>query len=131
MQITDNEINIYYIQNDYQSTIKSCGKWVIEFSDYFETQQACEKAVEKELAEMACHTSKLRYLMNGCGTVCFYVKPNNIRAQRKLLKFLIHNNIIPRNDKGMLKNIPFLFEENSNSDYHFTKEYHLSDFIKL
>lgn len=131
MVVTDNEINVYYVSKDYGDVLKTCGRWEVEFTEYYETQQLCTKAVEKELAEMACHTSKLRYLANGCGTACFYVKPNDIRAQRKLLKFLIHNNIIPRNDKGMLKNIPFLFEENSNSDYHFTKEYHLSDFIKL
>ena len=131
MVVTDNEINVYYVSKDYGDVLKTCGRWEVEFTEYYETQQLCTKAVEKELAEMASHTSKLRYLMNGCGTVCFYIKPNDIKAQRKLLKFLIHNNIIPRDEQGMLKNIPFIFEKNSNSDYHFAKEYHLSDFIKL
>ena len=89
MQITDNEINVYYVAKDYGDVLNTCGKWEFEFTEYYETQQLCAKAVEKELAEMACHTSKLRYLMNGCGTVCFYIKPNDIRAQRKLLNFAL------------------------------------------
>lgn len=131
MVVTDNEINVYYVAKDYGDVLNTCGKWEFEFTEYYETQQLCTKAVEKELAEMACHTSKLRYLMNGCGTVCFYIKPNDIRAQRKLLKFLIHNNIIQRDEHGMLKNIPFIFEKRGSSDYKSVKEYRLSDFIKL
>lgn len=131
MVVTDNEINVYYVAKDYGDVLNTCGRWEFVFTEYYETQQLCTKAVEKELAEMASHTSKLRYLMNGCGTVCFYVKPNDIRAQRKLLKFLIRNNVIPRDEHGMLKNIPFIFEQRGSSDYKSVKEYRLSDFIKL
>lgn len=131
MVVTDNEINVYYVAKDYGDVLKTCGRWEFEFTEYYETQQLCTKAVEKELAEMACHTSKLRYLMHGYGTVCFYTKPNDIRTQRKLLKFLIHNNVIPRDEHGMLKNIPFIFEQRGFSDYKSVKEYRLSDFIKL
>ena len=130
MEIIDNEKNIYYFKKNYEFIQNTYGRWEIPFDDYSKVAKACEDAVEKGYADMAYHTGKLRFLLKGKGSCSFFIGKDEFQGQKRLLKFLIHRGLMPRDEKGMLVDIPFLIEKNVNSDYKNVRKISLNTFLK-
>ena len=131
--------SFYVNWKNYEKLSKDrCGKWIFCFAGTKENisfiKAICEFAVENNISIMVKHTREYISLLQGYGMCCFYCNDDDTEIHRKILSYLIKNNLIFRRKNGYLYNIPFKYEEQSdNNEYgrDFVALLSINDFIDL
>lgn len=108
---------------------KNAGKWMYFFdnNDGF-IAEICKKSVESGVVAEAKHSDGIR------GVACFYVNGDDVDGHKKIVKFFLDNNLIPRTKSGRLKNISFKFNSQTrNGEYgkEFDAKITLDKFLDL
>lgn len=139
--IHENPNWIFYGDNN--DVIENCGKWMYFFDEnwYKEVQGICKRALDEDVVKVCKHTKldiKKGFDENKVkpktGVVCFYVNGLNSDEHRKVIEFLLENNLIRRTKSGRLYNISFKFDYQTISDEYgegFNPIIKLSDYVNL
>lgn len=116
---------IFYINGKPEFDPNKVGKWMCFFKngelDF--VSKKCNEAVEKHIVEEAKHSSEIVLELKGTGVACFYLHCDDIEAHKRVLSYLLENNLINRTKKGRLYNISFKLDKQTQSgeygeDFH-------------
>ena len=118
-------------------TSDKCGKWMHFFSDQDFAIKICQKAIDEDVCvECKCSDLEmnLKYKMDKTGVICFYLNGDNIDSHKKVLRFMIDNDLVRRTKSGRLYNISFKFDSQTvkgeyGADYEGNIK--LSQFLNL
>ena len=110
------------------------GKWLVYFSDIAYARKICEKAVLSGAVGWCKHSSELKLKGGGTGVICFYLNGDDVEGHKRVLRFLIENEMIRKRKSGALYNIAFKYDSQTyageyGSDFH--AEIKLADFVNL
>lgn len=112
---------------------EKAGKWMYFFKDQNHAIEICNKAINENICS-ECKCSDLKKRNSKTGTLCFYLNADDIEAHKRVIKFMIENNLIQKTKKGNYFNISFkLNEQTENGEYgkNFEGKIKLNDFIDL
>ncbi len=124
---------IYYLSSSYKDLSgDNIGKWKYLFNNQEFAQKLCESSVSNNI----CLESKclnLTKAKSSTGYVCLYLDSDDSEGHKKILNFMLVNELLPKNKKGIYLeqkfsyDKPFIDEEKTQ----VKKEIKLSDFIDL
>lgn len=124
---------VYYDAGEEDTDPDTCGKWMYEFDDYDLAEDLCTRAVENGVVSVAKHNAfpDPRYPHGIC---CFYIDGTDPDAHAEVIGFFLENNLVPRDQSGRLKDIPFKYDWQTRAGLYgddFIPEITLGDFIDL
>ena len=116
----------------------SVGKWMSFFTNQQFAKDICVKAIQ----EGACSICKCRdisiknpmYEDSAEAPICFYIDGNDKEQHKRILLFMLKNNLIQRNRYGDLCDIGFKFDQQTiDGEYgeNFKARIKLSDYVDL
>ncbi len=112
---------------------EKCGKWM----HFFEDQEFAIRICEKAIAEKVCFSCKCRDMENSgmeTGVICFYLNGDDLENHKRVIKFMLENNLICKTKTGRYYNISFKFDNQTRARMYgsnFKGEIKLSQFIDL
>ena len=110
-----------------------CGKWMCFFSDQQFAIEICKKAVEQN-ACFECKCSDLEVTGEQSGVICFYLEADDIDNHKRVIRFMIENDLIRRTKTGKLYIIGFKFDNQTRAGEYgsdFKSEIKLEKFVDL
>lgn len=110
-----------------------CGKWMYFFDNQEMAQQICEKAIETGTC-YECKCSDLEAQATDTGVICFYLNGDDIENHRRVIQFMIDNDLIRKTKTGRYYNNSFKFDDQTRAGEYgadFEGKIKLSDFINL
>ena len=123
----------YLSGNEKVLETKKCGKWMHFFHEQEFAQEICQKAID-EKACVLCKCRDMEKVSDETGVICFYLNGDDIEGHKKILRFMIENNLIPKTKTGKLYNISFKFDEQTYAGEYgadFEGKIKLAQFIDL
>lgn len=112
-----------------------CGKWMYFFDANGQefAKEICKKSIDKNVClESKCTDIKFRN--SPTGVVCFYVNADDIEGHKRIIKFMMDNDLIRKTKTGKYYNISFKLDDQTRADEYgnkFEGKIKLSDFIDL
>lgn len=124
----------FYTNNSMHYVAHESGKWMVFFE--FEDMPAIAKHCENIVLGNICGTTKLSNVPNdkNTGVACFYLNISDKEAHKKLIKYMIDNDLIPRTQNGRLYNIGFKLDNQTRSGQYgsdFIPTLKLADLVDL
>ena len=104
MQIIQNKVWKFYMEDDCKLDHYKMGKWMYFFKDKILADKLCENAVKQDIVKEA------KYKKDETGVACFYLNCDDKEGHKKILKYFLENNLIQRTKVGKLYNISFKFD---------------------
>lgn len=91
-----------------------CGKWMCFFNDFEHAKQICQKAIdENACAECKCTDVIARGTDDG--VICFYANGDDFDAHKRIIKFMMDNDLIRRTKTGKYYNISFKYDRQTQA----------------
>lgn len=109
----------YFTSGENMDRLKT-GKWMI-FFDFFDARDVIRSYCEKSVVEEIVSTAKLSSMprKEGNGVSCFFLEIDDLDRHKKIINFLIENNLIPKKKNGDYYNLSFkLDEQTRNNEYN-------------
>ena len=109
-----------------------CGKWMAFFTDQDFAIQICQKAIDEGVC-LECKCSDLE-LQGESGVICFYLECDDIETHKKIIQFMITNNLIRKTKSGRFYNNSFKLDNQTRSGEYgsdFEGKIKLEEFINL
>ena len=103
------------------------------FDDQKFAMNICEKAIKEKVC-YECKCADLEKQMTPTGVICFYQNGDDIDNHKRIISFLLNNNMIRRTKTGKLYNISFKFDDQTRAGEYgadFEGKIKLSQFIDL
>lgn len=130
---------IYYVDIDKEPELQvDCGKWMYFFDSSRESMDfaefICEKIVKIGVAIESKHSNRDYVRIQGTGVCCFYCNGHDIEAHKKIIRFLLDNNMIRITKSGKLTNISYKYDEQTRGNEYgaeFKPKIQLSHFVNL
>lgn len=119
---------VYYVGDDSQFDRDKCGKWMYFFNDKKFIAKICEEVVKLNIVNESKHSDE------ETGVACFYLNCNDIDTHKKIIMYLIENNLIRRTKSGRLYNISFKLDNQTRAGEYgdeFKSDIKLSKFVNL
>lgn len=113
--------------------IHKCGKWMHFFSNQEFAMQICEKAIAEGLC-YECKCSDLDFTLDSRGVICFYLNGDDIENHKRVIQFMIDNDLIRKTKTGRYYNNSFKFDDQTCAGEYgadFEGKIKLSEFIDL
>ncbi len=131
MQIFDSGFWIFYIQENAKFDKNKLGKWMYFFKDkdYDRVSELCRKAVEEGVVLEAKHNNLDNNKEGHNKNVsCFYLECDDMERHKKVIRFFLDNDMIPKTKTGKLYNMSFKLDSQT-----FAGEYgeNYNGYIKL
>ena len=110
-----------------------CGKWMI----FFDNQEFAEKICQKAIDENACYECKCTDMMSvgsPTGVICFYLNGDDIENHKRIIEFMIRNDLIRKTKTGKFYNNSFKFDYQTRAGEYganFEGKIKLEQFINL
>ena len=124
----------WYLSEDAETKLipSKCGKWMHFFEDQEFARKICRKAIE----EGVCYECKCRILdsRNITGVICFYLNGDDVENHRRVISFMLRNDLIPRTQYGRYHNLSFKYDSQTQAGEYgdsYKGKIKLSDFINL
>ena len=113
-----------------------CGKWMFRFEDWqFEfAKEICQAAIDTNVCYKAKCSDLEATWWKETGVVCFYANGDDIDNHRRIINFMLENNLIRKTAGGRFYNESFKFDEQTrNGEYgvNFVGKIKLEQFINL
>ena len=129
----------FYIDEEskYQYLEEKVGKWMYFFDencDLKKVNDVCLNAVNSKIVKESKHTDFAALKFVHTGVACFYLNADDIDGHKKVIRFFLENEMIPRNKSGNYRNISFKLDlQTTAGDYgnNFEAKISLSQFIDL
>lgn len=109
------------------------GKWMVFFSDQDFAIDICEQAMSENIC-YRCKCTDLSVRNEQNGVICFYLEGDDIESHRKVIEFMIKNNLIRKTKAGKLYNISFKFDRQTRAKEYgdsFAAEIKMDQFIDV
>ena len=123
----------YLAENTKLPERHKCGKWMHFFRDQKFAMDMCEKAiVENVCYECKCTDMELRGAETG--VIRFYLNGDDIENHRRVIRFMMDNELIQKTKTGRLYNISFKFDDQTRAGKYgadFKGVIKLAQFIDL
>lgn len=110
-----------------------CGKWMYFFSNQEFAMRMCEKAVTENVC-LECKCTDMEATGEKMGVTCFYLNCDDIDNHRRVIQFMIDNNLIRKTKTGKLYNISFKFDDETRAQKYgadFEGTIKLAQFVDL
>ena len=130
---------VFYLDTDREPELaNNCGKWMYFFDSSRESasfvEKICEQIVRDGAAIESKHSNRDAVRIQGSGVCCFYCNGHNIEAHKKIIRFLLDNNMVRITKSGKLTNISFKYDEQTRDNEYgaeFKPKIQLSHFVNL
>ena len=112
---------------------EKCGKWMYFFMDQEYAKEICQKAIDEEIC-YECKCTNMEDFCTETGVVCFYLNADDIENHKRIIEFMIKNNLIRRTKSGKLYNISFKYDSQTRAgEYNeeFNGKIKLEKFVDL
>lgn len=106
------------------------GKWIIAGVETSKAHELCYNAVANGIV----HDAKCPDTLDEFTTAIFYTDFKDVAAHKRIIKYLLENNAIPRTQKGTFKNISFKLDIQTRAGQYgkkFKAKLRLGDLIDL
>ena len=114
---------------------RKCGKWMYFFTDQDFAISMCEKAIEEGACyECKCSDLEKHSKKDGSGVICFYLNGDDIDNHKRIITFMLKNDLIKRTKSGRLYNASFKFDDQTmDGEYgsDFKAKIKLEQFVDL
>lgn len=110
-----------------------CGKWMYFFANQELAQNICEKAIESG-ACYECKCTDMEMQRTDIGVICFYLNADDIDNHKRIIQFMLDNNLIRKTKAGRYYNISFKFDDQTRAGEYgadFNGNIKLDQFIDL
>lgn len=110
-----------------------CGKWMCFFDNQKFAKQICQKAIDENVC-YECKCTDMETVMSSTGVICFYLNGDDIENHKRVIYFMIDNNLIRKTKTGRFYNNSFKFDVQTLSGEYgadFEGKIKLADFIDL
>lgn len=88
---------------------KKCGKWMHFFTEQDLAIDICQKAIEENVC-YECKCTDMEFAGDTRGVICFYLNGDDIENHKRVIQFMIDNNLIRKTKAGKYYNISFKFD---------------------
>lgn len=108
------------------------GKWMHFFTDQEFAKSICEKAIMEGVCYV-CKCSDLE-VQGDSGVICFYLNGDDIDNHKRVIDFLLKNNLIRKTKSGRYYNESFKYDSQTRArEYgaNFEGKIKLAEFIDL
>ena len=112
---------------------EKCGKWMYFFKNQSAALNLCQKAIDEGIC-CECKCSDLEFTKVEKGVLCFYLNGDDIENHKRVLRFMIDNNLIERTQTGRYYNISFKFDSQTSAGEYgddFKGKIKLDNFLNL
>lgn len=109
------------------------GKWMYFTNDQKFAKEICQKAIAQKVCAISKCTDKVTTGLPNCA-VCFYGLSDSIQQHKRIIKFMLDNNLIQRTNSGRLYNASYKFnDQTKNGEYgtDFKAKISLNQFVDL
>lgn len=124
----------WYLSNEGKKLDREkCGKWMSFFDDQKFAQDICEKAIAEHVC-CECKCSDMEMKQEPTGVICFYLNGDDMENHKRVIEFMIKNNLIKRTKTGRYYNMSFKFDfQTRRKEYgaDYERKIKLSEFIDL
>ncbi len=110
-----------------------CGKWMYFFDNQEFAKKICQKAVDDEVC-YECKCTDMETMMTPQGVICFYVNGDDMENHKKVIRFMMDNDLIRKTKTGKLYNISFKFDNQTRAGEYgenYSGEIKLEYFVDL
>ena len=110
-----------------------CGKWMHFFDNQEFAKNICKKAVD-EGACYECKCTDMEFAGAETGVICFYQNGDDLENHRRIIQFMINNELIRKTKTGRYYNNSFKFDDQTRAGEYgadFEGKIKLSEFIDL
>lgn len=149
----------YSSKNAQPIDANKCGKWLY-FFDFLQSylipteeaedldgligwefaEKICMKAIQENVCTECKHTDCFSPLFQKIGAIpksgviCFYCNGDDVEAHKRILQFMLNNQLVPKTKAGKLYNISFKFDNQTRAGEYgadFEGKIKLEQFIDL
>lgn len=130
----------FYVDTERKNELDTdkSGKWMYFFDSTEEgiafAKKVCLEIVNSGVAIEAKHTDEDIVRISGSGVCCFYCDGANIEAHKKIIDFMIKNEMIRKTKTGKLFNISFKYDTQTRGNQYgseFESQIKLKNFVNL
>ena len=110
-----------------------CGKWMYFFEDQLFAQEICKKAITQHVC-YECKCTDMEVQNKPTGVICFYLNGDDIENYKRVIQFMIENNLIRKTKTGKYYNNSFKFDDQTRAGEYgadFEGKIKLDEFIDL
>ena len=110
-----------------------CGKWMHFFTNQEFAKNICYKAVSNDVC-VECKCTDMEIQQNISGVICFYLNGDDIEMHKKVIKFMLDNDLIRKTKVGRYYNDSFKFDDQTRAGEYgadFEGKIKLNSFIDL
>jgi len=110
-----------------------CGKWMYFFDDQEFAQKICQKAIDEKVC-YECKCTDMELTVQPTGVICFYLNGDDIENHKRVITFMMDNNLIKKTKAGRYYNISFKFDDQTRAGEYgadFEGKIKLEQFIDL
>ena len=110
-----------------------CGKWMYFFDDQEIAQKICQKAIDKGVC-YECKCTDMELTAQPTGVICFYLNGDDIENHKRVIAFMMDNNLIKKTKTGRYYNNSFKFDNQTRAGEYgadFEGKIKLDQFIDL
>ena len=110
-----------------------CVKWMYFFNDQEFAQNICQKAIDEDIC-YECKCTDMELTGEPTGVICFYLNGDDIENHKRVIQFMIANDLIRKTKTGKYFNISFKFDNQTRAGEYgadFEGKIKLEQFIDL
>ena len=110
-----------------------CGKWMHFFKEQEFAMRVCEKAVAENIC-YECKCTDMKFSRSETGVICFYLNGDDMETHRRVIRFMLDNQLIQKTKSGRYYNISFKFDDQTRAGEYgadFEGTIKLAQFIDL
>ncbi len=112
---------------------EKCGKWMYFFDDQEFAKEICQKAIDEDVC-LECKCTDMESTGQPTGVVCFYLNGDDIENHKRVIQFMMANNLIRKTNTGKYYNNSFKFDDQTSAGEYgadFEGKIKLDQFIDL
>ena len=110
-----------------------CGKWMYFFDDQEFAQKICQKAIDEGVC-YECKCTDMELTGQPTGVICFYLNGDDIENHKRVIQFMMANDLIRKTKTGKYYNNSFKFDDQTRAGEYgadFEGKIKLEQFIDL
>ena len=110
-----------------------CGKWMYFFDDQEFAQKICQKAIDEDVC-YECKCTDMELTGQPTGVICFYLNGDDIENHKRVIQFMMANDLIRKTKTGKYYNNSFKFDDQTRAGEYgadFEGKIKLEQFIDL
>lgn len=112
---------------------EKCGKWMYFFDNQQFAQEICQKAIDENVC-YECKCTDMEFTGEQTGVICFYLNGDDIDNHKRVITFMMKNDLIRKTKTGKYYNNSFKFDNQTRAGEYgadFEGKIKLEQFIDL